>query len=137
MSATDMEFQKGTGPEQLPAGAATEANAQLPTLTASQPDPMAGAPEAAAPAAPEDGAEDLVPAQAADYNPIYQPQSEDEAFLTDPTTRPDEAQWVGTGPQPTLPPAVARQLPALQRAAAEPGASPELQVLVAYLLRRA
>lgn len=79
--------------------------------------------------------EQVQPAQAADYEPQFEPMTEDEAFLTGPSTRPDEALTTGTTPQPRVPPHVRKQLPALQAAAQAPGASAELQALVSYLLR--
>lgn len=129
--------------EQLPRGEAaalnenTDIQAQEPLDVAP---PAEAAPEAApaeAAPAPEDGAEDMLPAEAADYEPLYEPQSEDEAFLVGPSARPDEAQWVGATSKRTLPEAVRRHLGPLQEAAAMPGASPELVALVKYLLRQA
>ena len=135
MPAEDIAFEKGTGPEQLPAGAATEVNAQLPTQTASQPDPMEGA------ALPEQApvAEDVpvAPAEAGDFDAEYTPVDEDDEFLTGPTGRPGEDQAVGTAPRRGLAPRVAKNMTLLQQAASAPGASPELQALVSYLLRNA
>ena len=132
MSATDITYEKGTGPEQLPAGAATEVNAQLPTQTASQPDPMEGA---AAPAPEADVP--TAPAEAGDFVADYQPVDEDDDFITGPTGRPGEDQAVGTAPRRGLSPRVAKNMTLLQQASSAPGASPELQALVSYLLRNA
>jgi hypothetical protein len=67
---------------------------------------------------------------------MFEPGSEDEAFLTSPTSRPDEAQTVGipTGAS-AIPASVIRNLDMLQRAAAEPDADPQLQTLVRLILR--
>ena len=129
-------------PNQLPRGAATELNDGTNVVA---PEPLALAPPAAEAQATSEGqdatvlegAEDLAPAQPADYEPIFEPGSEGEDFVTGPTNRPGEAQYVGAGPRPTLSPQVRAQLPALQAAASEPGASIELQTLVKYLLRLA
>ncbi len=129
-------------PDQLPRGEAAALNDGTNVVA---PDPLALAPPAAEAQATSEGqtaqalagAEDLAPAQPADYQPIFEPGSEGEDFITGPTTRPGEAQYVGAGPRPTLSPQVRAQLPALQAAASEPGASIELQTLVKYLLRLA
>ena len=136
MPAEDISFEQGNGPEQLAQGGATEANAQLPTLTASQPDPMEGAP---APA-PEAAVEEDVPVEAAatgDFAADYMPLDEDDEFITGPTGRPGEDQAVGTAPRRGLSPRVAKNMTLLQQASSAPGASPELQALVSYLLRNA
>lgn len=149
MAQTDFAANEGS-PEQLPRGAAEAVNENT---NVQAPEPVAvPAPEAPAEATgttetpasggdgtqgPEDGSEDLLPAEAADFEPQFEPASEDEAFITSPTGRPDEAQWVGVQARRTLPGAVSRHLPTLQEAAAMPGASPELVSLVQYLLRQA
>jgi hypothetical protein len=122
MAATDLEFQANQGtPEQLPQGAATQLNEANP-----QP---ADQGQATAPA------EEIQPAQPADYEPQYQPATDDEEFLTGPTTRPDEDVTAGAVMGDRVPPHVRSQLPALQAAADAPGASAELQALVSYLSR--
>ena len=127
----DVRYQAAEGtPDQMQRGEASSLNAALPTENPTAPE---GA-EVAAPAAEE---EQVLPAEAADYEPIYEPGSEDEAFITGPTMRADEAQWVGATDRRTLPEAVRRHLGPLQEAAAMPGASAELVTLVKYLLRQA
>lgn len=147
MAETNFTAGEG-GPEQLPRGSATELN-QNTDVQAPEGLDVAPAPEAAPEAAPaetveeapdlemaqEDGSEDLQPAEAADFEPLYEPQSEDEEFLIGPSGRPDEAQWVGANDRRVLPAAVRRHIGPLQEAAAMPGASPELIALVQYLLR--
>jgi hypothetical protein len=122
LAAEDLTFQQNAGtPEQLPQGAATqlnEANPQPADTAAEQ--PQADMPE---------------PAQAADYEPEFQPSTDDEDFIVGPTTRPDEDVTTGTDSPQRVPPHVRAQLTALQDAANVPGASAELQALVAYLLR--
>ena len=135
MPAEDIAFEKGTGPEQLPAGAATEVNAQLPTQTASQPDPMEGA--ALPEQAPVEEDVPVAPAEAGDFDADYMPADEDDEFLTGPTGRPGEDQAVGTAPRRGLSPRLAKNMTLLQQASSAPGASPELQALVSYLLRNA
>lgn len=132
---------------QLPRGAATELNQntdiQAPEgleVAIEAPSEGTGATESDSGAqggiqGPEDGSEDLQPAEAADFEPLYEPQSEDEEFLIGPSGRPDEAQWVGANDRRVLPAAVRRHIGPLQEAAAMPGASPELIALVQYLLR--
>jgi len=116
-------------PEQLPQGAATELN-----NAAEQGRALGAQADASAPQAP-DQAELPAPAQAADYEPQFEPSTDDEDFITGPTTRPDESQLVGTTAPQRVPGHVRAQLPALQAAAQAPGASAELQALVSYLLR--
>lgn len=135
MAATDTTFQQDSGtPGQLPQGAATELNNALPTETASAPASDAEA------AASEAAAEQEVPvemAAPADYEPVFQPASEEDDFIAGPTLRPDEPQTLGTSRRAPIPANVRRSLPVLQRLAAEPGASPQLIALVALLTREA
>jgi hypothetical protein len=136
VGASDVELEKGTGPEQLPQGAVSELNAATPSPTELAPEELS-----VAPGAQEEAVEEPLPAEAADYEPMFEPGSEDEAFLVSPTTRPDEAQTVGipTGAA-AIAPEVIRSLDTLQRAAEEPGAEepgadPNLQTLVRLILR--
>jgi hypothetical protein len=122
VAITDLKYQANQGtPEQLPSGAAT-------TLNEANPQPSDQG-QAAAPA------EELQPAAPADYEPQFQPATDDEDFLTGPTTHPDEAVTAGTMSQNVVPGHVRGQLTRLQEAANAPGASTELKALVAYLLR--
>jgi len=61
--------------------------------------------------------------------------NEDSKFVTGPTMKPEEAQWVGSrvaaGP---VSPRVRRRMQTLQKAASAPGASPRLQAMVKWLL---
>lgn len=132
-------FQASEGsPEQLPRGAAAAANEGTNVVA---PDPIEAAvslTEEEAMPAPEAAPEEDVPVEPAtpqDFLPEFQAETEDEAFLTSPTLRPDEAQTVGTAPQRALAPNVRRNLGLLQQAAASPTASPQLRALVQYLLR--
>jgi hypothetical protein len=135
MSAEDVIYRRGTGVDALPQGEATTLNdAKLTTDTASPPqelEPLAPAPEAQ----PEVGLP--APAEPGANVPVWQPDSEDEAWLTGLTLRPDESQTVGAQARTPVPPAVRRALPLLQRAAASPDADPQLMTLVAYLSREA
>jgi hypothetical protein len=125
MSVPEAEFQMGGGtPEQLPQGAAQNLNEGLEQV------PQQEAPEAVA--APEEEPELAGPA---DYEPLFEPATEDEDFLVGPTTRPDEDVTAGTTAPQRVPAHVRSQLSALQAAADAPGASAELQALVSYLLR--
>jgi hypothetical protein len=130
MSTPEVELKKGTGPDQLPQGAAQELNANMPTPTELEPKGLE--------APVQEDATQQFPDEAtpADFEPLFEPATDDEMFITGPTTKPDESQLVGTEPVRQLPPVVRRQLPLLQRAAAEPGASADLQVLVRWLLGR-
>jgi hypothetical protein len=78
----------------------------------------------------------LAMAVPADYRPLFSPESEDDAFITGPSMRPDEPVTAGIpSGGASIPAAVIRNLPLLQRAAQEPGADPKLQTLVALVLR--
>lgn len=121
---------KGTGPDQLPQGAATDIN-NAPEGTPPE-DATAGTQPAAL------AEEQLpLPAERGANVPVYQPDTEDEAWLTGPTLRPDESQIVGTQPRVPLSAAVRRALPLLKRAASSPDADPQLVALVSYLSREA
>jgi hypothetical protein len=128
MSVPEAEFQQGGGtPEQLPQGAAQGLNEGLAQV------PEEGGAPAAAPL------EEEVPETAtpADYEPAYQPETDDDAFLTGPTTRPDEPVTAGVNDRADIPASLRRALPLLVDAANTPGASPQLRSLVNFLVREA
>lgn len=89
--------------------------------------------EAAGPA--EEADDSMQPATLADFEPQGGAMDEDMKFVTSPTLRPAEAQWVGArsaaGP---VSPRVRRRLNTLQKAADSPGASPRLQAMVKWLV---
>ena len=125
-------------PNQLPRGEATRLNESTDVEAPAPLDITTGADEAAPPVAEVEeeplGPDDL--ADAADFNPEgYVPLDEDEEYLVGPTMRPDEDQAVGAQYPTPLSNRLRLNLPALQAAASEPGASPELIALVALLLR--
>ncbi len=105
------------------------------------PDPIEAAvsltQEDAMPLAPGEEDVPVEPAAPGDFLPEYQPETDDDVFLTGPTRRPDEAQTAGTEPRRGLAPNVRRNINLLQEAAASPNASPELRALVSYLIRNA
>ena len=126
MAATDITYQQDAGdPNQLQQGAASELNAALPTETASA--PQSDAEAAAAQAAAMVPVQPAVPA---DYQPQYQPQTEDEQLLFDQTARPNEPLLAGVSPDRSIPPQLAGVLPLLSAWAAEPDAPPQLKALV-------
>jgi len=129
--APDVQYEQAAGtPDQMQQGDATELNAGLPTENPT-------APEAAVEVTQPEATDELLDAEPTDFEPLYEPASDDETFITGPTTRPDEAQFVGAMDTKTrLTPVIRQQLPALQRAASEPGSSQELQNLVAFLLKQ-
>ena len=139
----EVEFKANEGsPEQLPRGEAQALNEN----TNVQPPGEVEAVEALPEEEPEEevGAtmdpsdEELAgPATDADFNPLYEPATEDEQFILGPTTRPDEAETAGTEPQAPISARLRRLLPVLLKAAEEPGASEELKQLVEMVLRRA
>ena len=124
-------------PNQLPRGEATDLNEGTNIVA---PDPIQAAvsltaPEGMPEPAPPEEDVPVEPAAPEDFLPDFEPATEDEAFLTSPTLRPDEAQTVGTTPRRGLAPVVKRNIGLLQQAAALPNASPELRALVQFLLR--
>lgn len=150
MAATDATFEQGAGaPEQLEQGAAQTLNENLPTTSPGEPEsPAADAAAAAVPAGvdvavgaplqPAPPAEEEVPVEMAvpaDYAPEFEPVDEDDMFITGPTGRPAEAETVGARRRTGLSNSVRRALPALEAAAAAPGASPALRRLVSLLLK--
>ena len=141
----DAGYQANEGsPEQLPRGEAAALNENTNIQAPEDIDINApvdapggeGAPVEEAPLDPEDLAQ-LEDADAADLDPLYEPASEDEAWIVGPTTRPDEPETAGTAPVSPISPRLRQQLPVLLRASEEPGASPELQQLVDFILRYA
>lgn len=125
--------------DQLPRGAATDLNAAMPSPTelaaGGEPTPPEGV---SAPTPTEQvDMSGFGPADAQDWLGQYEPTTEDEAFIVGPTGRPDESQTVGTTPVSPVSAQVRYSLPALQRAAEEPGASETLKALVANIARRA
>jgi hypothetical protein len=122
VAVEDLTYQADQGtPEQLPSGTATQLNEANPQPA----DQTTAEPQVALPE----------PAQAADYQPEFQPSTDDEEFLTGPSIRPDEDVTAGTVQGNRVAPHIRAQLPALQDAANAPGASAELQALVSYLSR--
>lgn len=135
MAAEDITVQQdtGSGPGQsLPQGAASEVNANLPTETVSGPGEAL-----AAPAEDQAGADAGLPepAQPSDYEPVFQPENDDEDFLTGPTTRPDEPVTTGAfgGGRTALPPDAPTWMPVFVEAAQLPDAPPQLKALVRIL----
>ncbi len=137
-AADNAEFTQGEPgvDEQLGQGEAAQLNDGLALareMDAGTED-VAAAPAASAEAQPmDDGMED---ASLTDFEPQGGgPQDEDMKFVTGPTLKPGEAQWVGsrsiTGPVSAR---VRRRLHTLQKAAAAPGASPRLQAMVKWLV---
>jgi hypothetical protein len=126
------QYERGAGDAAtgtpMPQGEAQSLNDSVSAMPA--PEAGASAPQAEAAPAPE-----VQPAQPGANIPAYQPDNEDDQFITGPTLRPDEPQTAGI---PTgaggVPPDVVRGLPLLQRAAQEPGADPKLQTLVNLVL---
>lgn len=105
-------------PEALPKGMATDIN-NAPSGTPPE-DPQAVQPQAQ-------------PAVPADYQPKFVPQTEDDNFITGPTTRPDESLIAGGRGNVHLAPEVQAALPAFVEAAQAPDADPRLQALVSLL----
>jgi hypothetical protein len=143
MTTPEPEFQQGAGePTQLEQGAATQLNevqseAQNQLRISDPQHAMATVPSPDQAQDPAQVAQDsgVELAQASDYEPQFQADNEDDAFITGPTTRPNEPVTTGipTGAD-SIPAEVLRNLPLLQRAAQEPGADPNLQTLVALVL---
>ncbi len=132
--------------EQLPRGAATAANEGV---NVEAPAPIEEAPtEAPAPEdqqavgmdMPMDGEEDLADAAPTDGEPAYEPQSEAEQFITGPSLRPDEGVTAGVTALPNenyIPEDLRRAMPSLVAASQQPGASPLMQTIVAWIVREA
>ena len=92
--------------------------------------------DAAAPTGePEEVDDSMEPATMADFEPQGGVKNDDLKFVTGPTLKPAEAQWVGarsaSGP---VSPRVRRRIHTLQKAAQAPGASPRLQAMVKWLV---
>lgn len=74
-------------------------------------------------------------ASPADFEGKLQPGNEDMKFVTGPTMKPSEAQWVGAMSAAGKTSSRARRhLSTLQKVASEPGASPNLQRLVRWMI---
>ena len=84
---------------------------------------------------PEERDDSMDAATPADFEPQASAKDEDMKFVTGPTMKPGEAQWVGSrsaaGPVSER---VRRRMHTLQKAADAPGASPRLQAMVKWLL---
>jgi hypothetical protein len=136
MPTEDAEFRQGEPgvDEQMGQGEAAELNDGL-ELAREMDDGTQDV--GAAPAGPEEEAADdgMDDASMADFAPQGGVQNEDMKFVTGPTLKPNEAQWVGarsaSGP---VSPRVRRRLHTLQKAASAPGASPRLQAMVKWLV---
>jgi hypothetical protein len=134
MPTEDAEFRQGEPgvDEQLGQGETQELNDGLDLAK----DMAAGTEEVGAgPAgaeAPDDSMDEALPA---DFEPKGGALNEDSKFVTGPSLKPNEAQWVGSrsisGP---VSPRVRRRLHTLQKAASAPGASPRLQAMVKWLV---
>lgn len=139
--APDLSVRQDTasGPgNDLPQGAASEVNAALPTQSVSEGQTIEAPAPADQAAAAEDTSEPEV-AQPSDYEPIYTPESEDEQFITGPTTRPDESVSTGAfvrGPM-SLSPRLSAAMPLFVAAAELPDAPPQLRVLMSLLAQDA
>ena len=130
----------------LPEGAAAEVNANLtePSVPTGEsidvPVPSSGPDSggAEAPAAEEDTSEPEM-ALDADYEPLYEPESESDAFVTGPTTRPEESVTTGAfaGTVRPLSPKLSAAMPVFVEAASLPDAPEQLKILVALLSRDA
>lgn len=122
--APEFKAQQGT-PDQLPRGEAQQLN-QPP------PEPPAPVVEVQQPApTPEPQAALATPA---DYEPNFVPQTDEEAFITGPTMRPDEPQTAGAFDTRTPPPNdVASWMPLFVEASSYPDAPPQLKSLTALL----
>lgn len=139
MPTEDAEFTQGEPgvDEQMGQGEATELNEGLELARE-----MDGGTEdvAAAPAAATGGIEaerddSMDDASPEDFEPSRGAQDEDMKFVTGPTLKPEEAQWVGSrSASGKVSERVRRRLPTLQKAAEAPGASPRLQAMVKWLL---
>lgn len=127
------KVQAGEGETtQLPRGAAAQVNEAAEEGRAL----AEAAPTAEAPAE-EEYAPELEPAEAADYEPQFEASTDDEDFITGPTTRPDEDVTAGSMANNQIPASVRRSLGLLVEAANTPGASENLRSLVNFLVREA
>lgn len=115
MAAQDVEFEQGSGPNQLAYG---DAGALNDNLASTEPSALA----------PEDTP--VAAASPNDYEPNYKPEGDDEQLLFGPTDRPDEPLLAGTVRDRSIPPTLASGLPLLVQAASLPGAAPQLRAIV-------
>ena len=134
MPTEDAEFQKGTPgvDEQMGQGEASELNDGL--ELAREVDAGTEDVGEAAAAETEEVDDSMEDATLADFEPQVGASNDDMKFVTGPTLKPAEAQWVGArsaaGPVSDR---VRRRLPTLTKAAQAPGASPRLQAIVKWL----
>jgi hypothetical protein len=128
------EFRRGAPgvDEQMSQGEAAELNDGLELAREMDAGTEDVGPGPAGAEAPDDSMDQ---ASTADFEPKGGALNEDSKFVTGPTLKPNEAQWVGartaSGP---VSPRVRRRLHTLQKAASAPGASPRLQAMVKWLL---
>ena len=80
----------------------------------------------------DDSMDDAGPA---DFEGKLPPGNENMKFVTGPTTRPSEAQWVGSmSATGKVSQRARRHMSTLQKVANEPGASPQLQAIVKWMV---
>lgn len=127
----EIRANEGTA-DQLPRGEATKLNEAMPSTLA---------PEELAPTSPEEAAApDLELADATDYEPQFAAETDDEDFITGPTSKPDEAVTTGVTAMPNaarVPPSLLRALPSFVAAASMPGTSEQMRFVAAFLAREA
>ena len=135
MQTEDAEFTQGDPgvDEQMGQGEATELNEGLELAREVDQGQAVAAPSGGGETQErDDSMDDATPA---DFEPARGSQDEDMKFVTGPTLKPGEAQWVGarsaSGPVSAR---VRRRISTLQKAAEAPGASPRLQAMVKWLL---
>lgn len=132
----EVRANQGTA-DQLPPGAAATLNESMPADLA--PQELAGPQNgtSADSGASSENADTSLPEPAApsDYEPIYTPEGDDDAFITGPSTRPNESVTTGAfaGLRPSLSPELAAAVPLFVEAADLPDAPEQLRVLVALL----
>lgn len=138
MSTAEAEFTKGEPgvDEQMNQGEAAQLNDGL-ELAREMDDGTQdlGEEGAGEPSGPEEVDDSMQPATMADFEPKVSAGNDDLKFVTGPTLKPEEAQWVGSrsaaGPVSDR---VRRRLHTLEKAASAPGASPRLQAMVKWLI---
>jgi hypothetical protein len=125
--AQEIRANQGT-PDALPHGEAAALNEAMPAELA---------PAELLEEAPVEEVPDLEPATAADFDPPYVPETEEDEFLTGPTNKPAESQTAGAQYPTPLSVRTRAALPVLQAAASDPSATPELIALTRLLVREA
>ena len=134
--AEEVRAAQGTA-DQLPQGAAAALNDAMPSeLQAPELDPGL-APEGAA---TEAEAPDLEAAGPADYEPQFSAETEDDDFITGPTTKPEEDVTAGVSAYPNpqrVSPSLLRALPSFVAASGMPGAPAQMRFMAAFLAREA